>query len=56
LTQLTIRGSQLLETLGFPEFQLPHPVKGESIQQGGVMVGATHLKELPFEALIRLLK
>jgi len=56
LTQFTIKGSQLLETPGLPEFQLPHLVKGKSIQQGRVMVGAAHLKELPFEALIRLLK
>jgi len=51
-----IRGSQLLVTPGFPKFHLSHPVKGQSIQYGGVMVDAAHFKELPFEALIRLLK
>jgi len=56
LAHFTIGRGQFLKGLGLFELQLPHLVKGEPIQQGGVVLGAAHLKELPFEALIGLLE
>jgi len=49
-------GARSSRVFGLLKLQFPHPVKGEPVQKGGVVGGAAHPKELPFEALIGLLK
>ena len=47
---------QVLETPRLLEPCFLHLVEWEPIQQGRIMLVATYLKELPFEALVRLLE
>jgi len=51
LAQFTIGRSQFLESFGLLKLQFLHPVKGEPIQKGGVVLGTTHPKELHLKPL-----
>jgi len=56
LAHFAVGSGQFLQGLGFLKLEFPYPVKGEPVQQGRVMLSATHPKELPFETLVRLLE
>ena len=60
VAEIPIKSAHGLRTSGPPEavlgVPLVHPIQGETVEEGGILLVSPHLHELPFPVLVRLLE